>query len=37
MNEIQIALCLKASEDTGEVQKKLLFAVRLSPLAQLQS
>lgn len=37
MNEIQIVLCLKASEGTGEVQKELLFAVRLSPLAQLQS
>lgn len=35
MNEIQIALCLKASEGTGEVWKVLLFAViRSSHLEQ---
>lgn len=34
MNEIRIALCLKASEGTAEVQKELLFPVRLSHLAQ---
>lgn len=34
MNEIGIALCLKASEGTGEVWKELLFAVRSSHLDQ---
>lgn len=34
MNEIQIALHLKASEGTGEARKELLFALGLSCLAQ---
>lgn len=32
MNEIRIALCLKAFEGTGEVWKELLFAIRSSHL-----